>query len=447
MKFKYLLIIAFSTLFFFGEIAISFSDKSSDNALSGRDDLSFALKIANSDSDFETTRPVDVLFESLVEKYKLAGASVAVARHGKIVYAKGFGYANLETREDVQPGHLFRIASVSKLITAVAIMKLAEENRLKLDEKVFGPDGILNDEQYLSYSDKRFENITVHHLLNHTAGWSRRSGDPMFNSLYIARKLKVPAPARLDDIIQFELTKKLSYEPGKVYSYSNFGYALLGKIIERRSGQKYEEYVVSNLMKPLGLNDMHIGRSTYYNKFPNEVKYHEPAGSSMVHAFDGSGRMVPASYGGNHIELLAAAGGWVASAPEMVRFLSAIDGMPGLQDILSDSSLKSMSNPKVAGKGLYGWRGTDRSGTVWRTGSLSGTTAFVMSMDNGMNWVVLINSSSYQRNRIHNTLYKTIFAASKRVTEWPEQDLFLTGISRFNANDFKASLSSLNPGL
>ncbi len=425
MKAKFLFWAGLLVLFFFGEIAISFSDRAERNSFVDTENLSFAQKLDNNDTDFEQSEYIDRLFESFISRYNIKGASVAVARNEKLVYAKGFGLANTETAEEVQPGHIFRIASVSKLVTAVGILKLMEEGKVALEDQVFGKEGILYDEIFLDYRDERVEQIKVRNLLNHTSGWSRRRGDPAFNSLYIARKMNIDPPADETMIIKYSLSKNLSYTPGTTYSYSNLGYIVLGKIIEKISGMPYEDYVVMNILKPLGINDMHIGKSLYHEKFPNEVHYYEPPGSSMCYAFDGSGRMVPKSYGGNNIEVLGAAGGWVASAPELARFLSAIDGFERLPDLLSDSTINIMTDPYLAGKGLFGWRGTDRHGTWWRTGTLSGSLAFTLRMENGLNWVVLLNTSGYKRQRLHNKISRTIFAASYRVKEWPDYDLFV----------------------
>lgn len=424
MKAKFLLKAGLIVLFFFGEIAISFSDRATRNSFLNNGNISFALNLDNSDSDFEQAQYIDRLFESFLKRYDLRGASVAVTKDEKLIYAKGFGLANVETSEEVQPGHLFRIASVSKLITAVAVMKLYEEGKIDLEQKVFGDKGILNDPEFKEYRDPRVESITVRHLLNHTSGWSRYKGDPVFNSLYIAKKYNLNPPADEEIVIQYALNQYLSYKPGSRYSYSNLGYVILGRIISKISEMPYEDFVVLNVLKPLGIHDMHIGKSLYHEKLPNEVHYYEPAGSSMCLAFDGSGRMVPKSYGGNNIELLGAAGGWIASAPELVKFVSAIDGFESIPDFLSDSTINLMTNPDQAGHGLFGWRGSDRHGTWWRTGTLSGSLAFVIRLENGLNWVVLLNSSGYKRQRLHNKLSRTIFAASYRVKDWPEYDLF-----------------------
>jgi CubicO group peptidase (beta-lactamase class C family) len=431
MHIRFFLKILLAVVIFLGEITISHSDRIPSNSIVKEEYISFAMDLENKDSSSDSLRAVDVLIESFIKNNDLSGASVALTYRDKLVYSKGFGFANRETNEYVQPGHLFRIASVSKLITAVAIIHLYEEGKMNLDEKVFGPDGILNDDEFQEYSDKRYEDITVSQLLNHTGGWSRYKGDPMFNSLYIAKKIKKDSPATLNDIISYVLGEELDFDPGSVYSYSNFGYALLGKIIEYKTGLPYE--------------DMHLGKSMYYEKYPNEVRYYEPRGSSKSLSFTGSGRMVDISYGGNNIELLGAAGGWVSSAPELAKFISAVNDYPGMNDFISSESINMMTDPAKAGEGLYGWRGSDQYGTWWRTGTLSGTTALVMRMENGLSWVVLLNESRHKSYRIHNKLSHTLFAATYQIRNWPERDLFK--YRREQINEPLASIPPVNPGL
>src|SRR5699024_9457992 len=125
-------------------------------------------------------REVDSAMNQLLRDWRIAGASVAIVKEGQLIYAKGFGYADKDEEEKVTPNHLFRIASVSKLITAVAVMRLHEEGKVDLDAKVFGEDGILNDSLYLDIRDKKMRDITVQHLLQHEGGWSSRVPDLMF---------------------------------------------------------------------------------------------------------------------------------------------------------------------------------------------------------------------------------------------------------------------------
>lgn len=410
-------------LFFFGEIAITFSDKGYPSLLQD-EEVPFSLLLDNRLSDHKETAVIDDMVSNFIRRWRIEGASVAITRDEKLVYAKGFGKANNETGEEVKPGHLFRIASVSKLITAVAVMKLHEDGKLDLDEQVFGADGILGDSIFRQYKDRRIEEITVRHLLNHTAGWSRYSGDPVFNSLYIARKMDIAPPADFENILRYTLSRRLNYTPGTRYSYSNFGYAILGEIIARKSGMPYQDYVVMNLMKPLDIHDMHVGKSYYHQKYPNEVRYHSSAGKMLAYSIDGSGELVPIYYGGNNIELLGPAGGWVASAPELIKFLTAIDGFSGQPDILSGESITMMADPDFAGRGLFGWRGTDSYGTWWRTGYLTGSSALLVRQKNGINWLVMFNTSTYKHSNIHRYVSGMMFSAVNRVESWPEIDLF-----------------------
>lgn len=420
---KILIFISLFAFLFFGEIALTFSEKGYPSLLND-EEVPFSLLLDNQYSDYEGTENIDKEISKFIKRWKIEGASLAVTKNERLVYAKGFGTANIETGEEVKPGHLFRIASVSKLITAVAIMKLFEDGQLDLDDQVFGATGILNDSIYLNYEDPRVEKISVRHLLNHTAGWSRYAGDPIFNPLYIARKMNVPAPANFEHVLQYTLLRQLNYDPGTRYSYSNMGYAILGKIIESKSGMPYQDFVVMNLLKPLGIHDMHIGKSYYHEKYPNEVRYHSKAGVTTTRAMDGSGELVPIYYGGNDMELLGPAGGWVASAPELAKFMTAIDGFDGQPDILAPETIASMVDPGVAGKGLYGWRGSDRYGTWWRTGYLTGSSAFIVRQNDGVNWIVMTNTSTYKQSRIHRYVSKMMFGSVNKVQQWPNIDLF-----------------------
>jgi hypothetical protein len=124
------------------------------------------------------------------------------------------------------------------------------------------------------------------------------------------------------------------------------------------------------------------------------------------------------------MELLGPAGGWVASAPELARFMTAIDGFDSQPDILAPETIASMSDPDFAGKGLFGWRGSDRYGTWWRTGYLTGSSALIVRQTDGINWVVMINTSTYKQSRIHRYVSAMMFSSINKVEEWPHIDLF-----------------------
>ncbi|NJK86466.1 MAG: beta-lactamase family protein [Bacteroidales bacterium] len=195
-------------------------------------------------------------------------------------------------------------------------------------------------------------------------------------------------------------------------------------VIEKITGMTYDDYIHFAILHPLGIYDMHIGNSFYDEKLETEVRYYDEGESIKCYSYNGSGEIVSQIYGGNDIGLLGAAGGWVASAPELLKFIVAIDGFPDKPDILTKESIELMTEQPESSKHLIGWRGTDGHGTWWRTGTLSGTTALVMRHKNEVEWVVLLNTTNKNRSRIHNELSRTMFKVLNSVKQWPEADLF-----------------------
>ncbi len=380
--------------------------------------------ISNVFSDHKEFEIIDKNVERFLNRNELAGASLAIAKNGRMVFAKGYGYADKEHSLSVQPYNLFRIASVSKLITATAVMKLVESNKLSLESRVFGENAILNDSIYLSYKDKRVEDITVRQLLNHTAGWTSRWGDPMFIPNVISKRMNIPYPVKSEDIIQFMLQKRLHYSPGTYCSYSNFGYTILEKVIEKASAMNYEMFVKTNILYPLEIFDMQIGKSYPWERLDLEVKYYEPQGSNLVPNHLGGEEMVPQCYGGNDIETLGAAGGWVSSSTDLLKLIVAIDGFNEPADILSEESIHEMTRTDFVGENPLGWRGI-RKGKYWyRTGTLAGTSALIMRKDNGIEYVIIFNSSSWKGSEFANDIKYMMDKTLSKITDWPEYDLF-----------------------
>lgn len=425
MRIKILLTFGLILPFLLGDIAVSFSfKKESSRNIPASEIVPLSYKIPEIQLSDSNTFKIDSIVNDFIQSNKIKGASLAIAKNGKLVYAKGFGWASEEDSIPVSPYHVFRLASVSKLITAVTIMKLVEEEKISVNDKIFGPGGILNNPETYTYTDKRVEDITIYHLLNHTAGWNEKMVDPVFNSLYVAHKMDVRPPATLETIIQYTLNQNLTDIPGKNYKYSNIGYCILGEVIEKVTGMSYEDYVQFAILHPLGIYDMHIGRSYESDLYVNEVRYYEKENSSKIWAFDGSKKLVPIVYGGNNIELLGAAGGWVASAPELAKFIVAVDGFESRPDILSENSIRFMTQSIGLSRKLVGWRGTDGYGTWWRTGTMSGTSALIMRFKSDINFVMLLNTSTSKSSKIHNDISRTMFTALRTVDDWPVNDLF-----------------------
>ncbi len=360
---------------------------------------------------------------SFINKWSIAGASVAIAKDGKLIYARGFGYSDTISKAETQPYNLFRIASISKLVTAVAIMKLNEDGKLDLNAKVFGPGGILDDPFYDNPKDKRVYDITVAHLLSHEAGWTERYGDQMFMPVLIAQEMGVTPPADTKTILRFALNKRLHYTPGMGREYSNLGYSILGLVIEKVTGIPYAEYCRKNLFEPLGIYDMTIAHNLSTQRAPFEVSYYEPSTNEPKPSIYGTGELVRASNGGNDITALGAAGAWLATAPDLMRLMLAIDGFPSRPDLLSNQSIQFMTDNQN-GFAPVGWKGTIIDGTWWRTGSFPGTAGMLKRQSDGIAWVVLINSSAWNGPEIYSYIDRMMTRTLAEINQWPADDLF-----------------------
>lgn len=363
-------------------------------------------------------------FERFISFWNIKGASMAVAKDGKLVYAKGFGFSDVEQQQSVEPYNLFRIASVSKLITATAIMKLVEEGKLSLDDHVFGENGILNMAPYNNYRDNKVETITVRHLLEHSGGWTTRYGDPLFEQHHLARRHGYEEPLSSEDIIAIMLTKRLHFRPGEASYYSNLGFVILGKVIEAVSGVDYELFVKAKLLYPIGVYDMKLAENYRDNKDELEVNYYEQPDAIKIYDSNGSGKLVSKCNGGNNLKALEAAGGWIGSSTDILKFLLAIDGFDAPSDILSKESLEVMAKPKAIGYSPLGWRKTNQHGYWMRTGSFAGSSCVLKRRPDGLSYVILCNTSAWIGPNYPFKLAAFADRELNRIDEFPADNKF-----------------------
>jgi CubicO group peptidase (beta-lactamase class C family) len=397
--------------------AIDKSDRATDKLIPGN------IRLTNSISGGKEFSGVEKTVSSFMRRWSIEGASIAVSKNGKLIYARGFGFADTASREETQPYSKFRIASISKLITAVAVMKLVEDGKLTLNDKVFGPDGILNDPFFSNPKDKRVYEITVAHLLSHEGGWTQRWGDQMFMPTVIAEKMGVKLPVDTRTIIRFALDKRLHFTPGTGKAYSNLGYSILGLVIEKVSGMPYEDYCKKYILEPIGIFDMSLAHNLSSQKAPFEVSYYEPSDVVLKPSIYGTGELVEPSYGGNDIEALGSAGAWIATAPDLLRLMLTIDGFDSTQDILSEKSIRFMTDAEN-GFAPVGWKGTKINGDWWRTGSFPGSAGMMKREADSTEWVVLFNSSAWNGPEIYSYINSMMFRVLSQTKQWPGNDLF-----------------------
>ncbi|MCL2245388.1 MAG: serine hydrolase [Treponema sp.] len=311
----------------------------------------------------DTERTIDGILQEFCNRHQLRGGiSLAVSRRERLVYEGAVGFADRNNAVRLTPQHRMRIGSVSKPITSIAISKLSEEGRLSLDGNIFGRDGIFRNAYGMPAFNRRPVDVTVRQLLEHRSGFDRDYG----NSSPVTR---------------LNIETSLKSLPGTEYLYSNFGYNVLGRIIEVVTGMLYEEYVREHILKPCGIDGMRIGAD---RSGPDEVEY-----INVIHNLTGNPSL-PYELG--------PAGGWVASPVELLKFMAHIDNFPNVPDILRSD--------------------TPRIGAYAHTGNLGyGNWAYLLRDSNGFSWALLMNSVPPNREQIDlNSIFREITNA---IGEWP----------------------------
>ena len=277
--------------------------------------------------------------------------------------------------------------------------------------------------------DPRLASVTVLDLLRHSGGWDRGiSFDPMFRSREIAAALGVDPPADTAAIVRYMKGQPLDVDPATRYAYSNFGYCLLGRIVEKITGQPYADYVRSAILAPAGATGMRLGRSLEADRAAGEVVYYDYAGAPLAESVFPTGpETVAWPYGGFAIEPMDAHGGWLASARDLLRFVLAVDGRTATPDVLQPASIALMVErpplTEYSGSATYyalGWqvRPTGGDANWWHTGSLPGTSTILVRTANNLSWVALFNSRPAASDSFFNELDSELWRAVNAVTEW-----------------------------
>jgi CubicO group peptidase (beta-lactamase class C family) len=347
---------------------------------------------------------IDQTIASFMSTYNVPGLSLAITKNENLVYAKAYGVAATDLNGNIAAStqNLFRIASLSKQITAIAIMKLIDQGKLHLSDKVFGTGNILGTDYGTQPYGSNITNITIDHLLHHTAGgWPNDGSDPMFtNSSMTAGQL-----------ISWVLNNRpLTNTPGSNYAYSNFGYCVLGRVVEKITSLPYYDAVKLLVLTPCGVSDMEISGNTLADKIPNEVVYYGQGGEN------------PYIY---NISRMDSHGGWLASATSLAKILVHVDGFSTKPDILTAASITTMTTASTANANYAcGWS-VNNLNNWWHQGSLPGTAteqARTVSQGN-YNFVILTNTRSPNAN-FTTDLDNLFWTALSKTNTWPSYDLF-----------------------
>jgi N-acyl-D-amino-acid deacylase len=376
-------------------------------------------------------KPIDDLVLATMRKYAIPCGSASVSKNGRLVYARAFGHRDLAGKIPATPHDRFRIASSSKPFTAVAIMQLVEAGKLHVDDRAFDvladfapPNG--------TQEDPRLRTITIRNLLEHTAGFDSTKTDPQFDALRTAADaLGKPHPATHTDIVKYMMGQPLAFDPGTKYLYSNLGYNILGRIVEKISGAPYDAAVKASVLAPAGISRMEIGRTKFADILPDEVEAWDDADfPPMYSVYEDAAKPVASSYGGFSMEAIDAHGGWVASTMDLTRFLDAVGGSTGKQLLAAATVKQMLAKPNLAqyrtadhyyamgwdvGKGIV----MNHNGAItW------GTSSTIGRVPNGLTYAVCFNRLPYDIKSFVVALMGETAAAVSRVTAWPSHDLY-----------------------
>jgi len=294
------------------------------------------------------------------------GAGLAVAAGGRLVDVQGFGFANVEAHAPAGPDTMFALASCSKPITAMAIMKLVDNGTITLRTPAFAFLGMRNA------IDPRSSSITIEELLNHSSGLPHdvpaRTGDPMNTALAAANT-------------------KLLFAPGSKQAYSNAGFNVLGAVIEKASGQSYIDFVRANVFAPAGVT--RFGALQSPSVVPGQAVRYAKNGQPVVNHFE---------FGGTP------AGGWILSPADMVRVLVAYDA----GKIVTPASRDAMLAPPVAplvpradgsafGLGwdvVYRVNGDPTAVFYGKNGGITGSSTWIEHRPDGIVFAVFYNGGN-----------------------------------------------------
>ncbi len=342
------------------------------------------------------------LGRQFMQQFFAPALSVAIVRNGRFVFERPFGMASRQDHQQCTQQSLFRIASATKPITSVAIFTLYEQGKVKLTDKVFGPGAILGNDYGKPPYKQYVTDVTVDHLLTHTSGgWPNDDTDPMF-------RFKSWDHARL---ITWTLASlPLTYPPGQHWAYSNFGYCVLGRVIEKITGQPYDQYVQQAVLGPCGVSDMRIAGNTERQRAPNEVVYVGQFGENPYNM---------------NVTRMDSHGGWIATPSDLARFLTHVGGGPGVPSILKPETIQIMTTPSPAyptsspGRYARGWMVRDNGkGNWWHNGSLPGTTSIMVRTSTGMCWGALTNTRTQPVDQINTAIDQLVWNMVGKVNAW-----------------------------
>lgn len=353
---------------------------------------------------------LDRIMESAMQQLAVPGASLAVAKDGQLVYAKGFGFANLQTGERATPSTLFNLASCTKAVSTLGILTLVDAGQLNLDAPVYE---VVGRPPLPNPPDPRMYQVTIRQLLHHSAGWNDDGGYAR-----ASKRLHNMAPQGgipYGQALPVLLATPLDYTPGTDAKYANGDWNMLKYVIEVVSGQPYGAFM-RGVLSRIGIYDM-VGERKMY--LPGEAARYTgrpprelPSGKSAV-------------------PLDPSFGNWMASSVDMVKVLTAIDGtrcQPPISPAAYQAMLAPLPPPMVNrpngshyGLGLDAVKVTQKGVFYTKNGGKPGAHTQIEHLPNNVDYAVMFNGGADQNGARANpldTVLPQLRQTLSNITEW-----------------------------
>ncbi|MBD3236099.1 MAG: DUF3541 domain-containing protein [Candidatus Eisenbacteria bacterium] len=351
-------------------------------------------------------RAFDWAMLAYMEANEIGAGLLGVMKDGEVVLQRSYGWSDAQRSEPLEPTAMMRIASVTKPFTAAAIRRLVSARRMSLEDRVFdlGQEGggLLQIDPFPALGDPRYAEITLRHLLEHTAGWDADVvGDLTFRELKIAEAMGISAPPQRAEIARWILGRPLQHAPGERQVYSNEGFLFLGLIIEEVTGRDYMDYLWSAVLRPADIAQSEIapGHTRPGDRLPREPWYESRGRCASVFVPD---TRVPCAYGGWCLEEHVSSGRLVASPRAVLKFLESyyvIGSRIGLPRRGDDSGRWSLSH----------------------TGGFPGTSALARQRGDGINFAVLFNKQAPEPGDYALAIRELLDRVIERELDgWPE---------------------------
>jgi CubicO group peptidase (beta-lactamase class C family) len=344
---------------------------------------------------------LDTAMRQFMTSRSISAGTLCLAKGDTIVYERSFGWQDHLFAKPLRPNVLMRTASLAKPVTAAAVRKLVADGQIALTDHAFAlgqPGGGILAIAPHGTADSRLKDITIQHLLDHAGGWNRDvSGDPMFNALAIAADLNVTMPPTQPQIISWVTGRPLDFTPGTGYAYSNFGYLVLGQIIEKVTGTDATAWIRQHIFEGAGIpgNDFRLARTLPEHRDPREPSYFENTfGTFNVYQPSAHARAPDGTW---DIEVMEAHGGWISSARAYTAFLTKYWINSGL--------------PRTGGS---------QDHTFF--GSLQGTWSAARQRTDGVSYTAIFNQRTDASSLSYESIVTQLDTAISNITNWPATD-------------------------